>query len=397
MISFVFFSLAQESSDKQASPLLFVETGFKTGLVVPNYPNSPTSNLLSSFDVKVGKFHYDPDNVWAPRSNYPLVGAKFSYTHLGNREVLGNEYRLMPFIEYNTKNNLKRAISFNMAIGLSYVTEFYDAEQNPTNYYLGSSFNWAFELFLNYNLYATNNGLFRLEGGYVHSSNGHVQLPNVGLNYALVGLSYLHFLNEPSEIHFQDFVKPEKKIKREYFTQIRGGLGWHELGGAFGPVGGERRNVYDYSFAFGVLSNQTVKYYTGFSYRFYEHFYHYFNETEADLSYFPSNNPSRYASNVYFFIGAEFLYGHVGFNIEGGLNLYKPFYRTFNDMYIYNSGMKYFFKRMLNTRMGLKLYMLNANKMPKNNLFVGANINANFSQADFTDICVGYVRSIGRK
>jgi hypothetical protein len=100
------------------------------------------------------------------------------------------------------------------------------------------------------------------------------------------------------------------------------------------------------------------------------------------------------ASNVYYFIGVEFLYGHAGFNIEGGLNLYKPFYRAYNDTYLNNSGFIYFLKRNLNSRMGLKLYVKNANRMPKNNVFVGANISANFSQADFTDLCVGYVRSI---
>ena len=384
----------QEAKQEEINPLYFIEAGAKTGFVVPNYPNHPESGLQKTVDIKVGTFQYNTTNRWSQQNNYPLVGAKFSYTELGNRKLLGSEYRLMPFIEYNTKNRLEKAIFFKIAFGVSYVTEFYDEVNNPTNRYLGSSFNWAFELFLNYNLYTSSHGILRLEGGFVHSSNGHVQLPNLGLNYGSVGLSYLYFLNKPSEAHLQDFKKPEKNYERAYFTQLRGGLGLHELGGSFGPVGGDKKRVYDYSFSIGLLHKEYIKYYSGFAYRFYEHFHDYSSDPNNDLSGFSSSNPNQNASNVYFFIGTEFLYGHVGFNIEGGLNLYKPFYKTYNEQYVRNSGGKYFLKRMFNSRMGLKLYLLNANKMPKNNFFVGANINANFSQADFTDVCVGYVRSV---
>lgn len=395
MIFSVSFVKSQETDCEQTHSLFFIEQGVKTGLIVPNYSNYPESSLLSSFHLKIGKFPYNTENVWATYNNYPLVGAKLSFTQLGNSQVLGNEFRLMPFIEYNTKSKLPKAISFMIALGASYVSKYYDKVYNPTNKYLGSRINWAFELFLNYNLYATKNGLLRLEGGYAHSSNGHFQIPNAGLNYASVGLSYLFFTSAPSAIHFQEFTKPETKRKRQYFIQYRNGVGLHELGGSFSPVGGEKGNVFESSLSLGILNNQTIKYYTGFSYRFYEHFYELFspedNDSDGSLSH---SNLVWKASNVYYFIGVEFIYGHLGFNMEGGLNLYKPFYKLYNETYIKNSGFKYFLKRSFNSRMGLKLYLKNANRMPKNNLFLGINISANFSQADFSDICVGYIRSV---
>ncbi len=395
MIFSVSVAKSQEPGSEQAYSLFFIEQGVKTGLIVPNYPNHPESRPLSSFHLKIGKFSYNTKNIWAAYNNYPLVGAKLSFTHLGESNLLGNEFRLMPFIEYNTKSKLPKAISFMIALGGSYVSKYYDKVYNPTNKYLGSPVNWAFELFLNYNLLATKKGLLRLEGGYVHSSNGHVQLPNAGLNYASVGLSYLFFTSEPSAAHFQEFVKPETKSKRQYFFQYRNGVGMHELGGSLGPVGGSKGKVFETSLSLGIINSQSIRYYTGFSYRFYEHFYELYsdadNENDTNLS--PVNYKWN-ASNIYYFLGVELLYGHVGFNIEGGLNLHKPFYRVYNDTYVKNTGFKYFLKRSFNSRIGLKLYLKNANKGFKNNVFVGTNVSANFSQADFTDLCLGYVRTI---
>ncbi len=86
--------------------------------------------------------------------------------------------------------------------------------------------------------------------------------------------------------------------------------------------------------------------------------------------------------------------GHIGIDIMGGLNLYKPFYSEFNTVYEKNTGFRYLLKKHLASRMGLNLYVLNTNKLPKHNAFIGAHINANFGQADFTEFSIGYQLNI---
>ena len=48
---------------------------------------------------------------------------------------------------------------------------------------------------------------------------------------------------------------------------------------------------------------------------------------------------------------------------------------------------------LIATRVGINLYLINTNTLPKNNLFVGGNINANMAKADFTDFSIGYTHN----
>ncbi|MDE5420378.1 hypothetical protein L3073_16700 [Ancylomarina sp. DW003] len=103
------------------------------------------------------------------------------------------------------------------------------------------------------------------------------------------------------------------------------------------------------------------------------------------------DSPSWNASNIYFHLGSEFLIGHFGLDIEGGLNLYKPFYKEYYETHGSSNELKYKLKKYFSSRMGLNFYIINTNKLPKNNFFIGANINANFGQADFTELNFGYM------
>ncbi len=80
---------------------------------------------------------------------------------------------------------------------------------------------------------------------------------------------------------------------------------------------------------------------------------------------------------------------------ELGLNLFKPFYQEFNNKFEDDSDFEYWLKKTFVTRLGLKRYAINTSKNPKNNLFLGAHINANFGQADFSELSIGYVYRFG--
>lgn len=354
-----------------------------TGKVVPNYSvNFPSSNLQTAFALSLGK--NNPDTIkWGKYYNLPETGLTIFASNLGNNKVYGNQFSLSPFITFKLNNSTKPNY-IKLAIGASYFTNHYDSINNLDNVAIGSSLTWGFQAFLYTTLYKGNYHQIRLGVGYSHASNGHTQLPNFGLNSGLISLSTQFYQTKKENTFFKN--RTEKKEKT-LFINLRQGYGFHELGGTAEPIGGPKKGVYTSSLSIGMIFNKHIKLRTGFAYRYYEQYFDYIQENKTPELY---SNPSKNASNVYFFIGNEFLMSHFGVDIMGGLNLHKPFYKEFNAVYEKNEGFRYHLKRLFISRMGLNLYLLNTNKIPKHNIFIGTHINANFGQADFTEFNFGY-------
>jgi hypothetical protein len=116
------------------------------------------------------------------------------------------------------------------------------------------------------------------------------------------------------------------------------------------------------------------------------------------------------------FVTSELYLGHVGIEVDLGYNIYKPFYEvewklqqgfywdfynsdgTYETRYVYGElNSKYQLKKSILTRLGLKYYLFNNNEHPKHNLFLGATLNANLGQADFTEFNFGYIYRFGLK
>jgi len=171
----------------------------------------------------------------------------------------------------------------------------------------------------------------------------------------------------------------------------------------------DRKEVYTIEASYGKIINSTFKFGLGLFYRFYEHYYDYIkNEEQLIEELYPyfGEKPFRYSTNYGITAAAELLMGHVGAELSIGFNIYKPAYKIewqLNDGYTYQSGGQtiivlgeldsyYEIKRSIPARLGLKWYFISTNKNPRHNLFLGAHLNANLGQADFTELSLGYVR-----
>ncbi len=356
------------------------------GRIVPNYSkNFPNSSIQSAVSISFAKANKDTSS-WGKYYNFPESGFSVFASNLGNNHIYGNQFSLLPYISFKLKEKEKPWF-LKVGIGMSYFTTYFDSINNPKNVAIGSSFTWAFEAFLYKTIYKSNNITYRIGAGYSHASNGHTQLPNFGLNSALLSFSTQFHSNNESNSNFEILTKKYKDTKH-YFLQFRNGVGFHELGATAEPVGGTKREVFTTAISGGIIFNNHLKIRTGFAYRYYEQFRHYVfvNQTEEYL-----NHINWSASNIYFFAGCELLMSHFSLDVSGGLNLYKPFYKEFNSVYEKNRGFRYEIKKWLNSRMGLNLYLFNTNKNPTHNVYMGAHINANFGQADFTEFNLGYV------
>ncbi|WP_246296922.1 hypothetical protein [Winogradskyella vidalii] len=176
-----------------------------------------------------------------------------------------------------------------------------------------------------------------------------------------------------------------------------------------------KKDVYTVSASSGKIINNTFKIGGGFYYRFYEHYYDYIKNNETLVAeQYPhyTENPYGYATNFGLFATSELLIDHFGFALDFGLNIYKPFYKVdwqINQGYTYQNlnnqtfevlgelNWYYEIKRTISTRMGIKYYLWTTNRAPQHNIFIGAHINANLGQADFTELSLGYVHRLGVK
>lgn len=363
-----------------------VEAELMGGRVVPNYSvNFPTSTLQSAIAISFARENTDTTG-WGKYYQYPESGITFFASHLGNNKVYGNQFSLSPYIAFKL-NQKEKPFHIKLSIGLSYFTTSFDSSDNLDNVAIGSALTWGFQAFLYKTIFKGSYTTYKIGGGYSHASNGHTQLPNFGLNSALLSLS-AQFHSAKNETKKEIIPRVNRKQKKHYFIQYRGGVGFHELGGTAEPIGGVKREVYTTSLAGGVIFNNHLKIRAGFAYRYYEQYYNYIM-VHQHPDYI--NNPNQSASNLYFFVGSEFLMSHISLDIAGGLNLYKPFYKEFNAEYEKNTGFRYQLKKWLNSRMGINVYLANTNLAPIHNIFAGAHINANFGQADFTEFNLGYV------
>jgi len=365
LFTICFSSLAQKDQH-------FFIPELSIGSIVPNYLNAP------SFGLKVGSSvtYYKSAESTTPTNqyyNYPLLGLQAGFYRLGNPQVYGNEINLMPVLGLRMKKGM-----FQWGIGTSYFTKTY--RQNERNQSIGSHFNWAFQwmYYRSFNIFQNKD--LRVGFGYRHSSNGHTQLPNYGLNSAIISLAVI-----PAALKTSMPKKQKTDKSRTLFIAARTGIGLHEYGSTTFPVGGEKKLVFSQSIGIGFTFKKHFRWYAGFGTRHYQHYADSINQSDElqALNIHPNNH--------FFLMGIEYLIYHIGISIEGGINLSKPFYYHFSKKYENTHSIKYSLKKLFPSRMGLKLYLINTAKEPKHNIYLSAHINANFGQADFSEASLGYV------
>ena len=331
----------------------------------------------------------------------------------------------MPFLEYGVlKKLLKKRFNMNLGMGASYYTQKYEGvpfsnnniiENN--NRAISTRISWAVKAFFYYDVFKENNANWRIGAGLLHQSNGHTKLPNQGLN------SFLFSVSRQSNHNFKKKSIPAEtelpkedyeKSTQSYFT-IRSGFGTNVLSEVFN----DRKGVYTLAASYGKILNKTFKIGLGFYYRYYESYNTYIeNGEELVVEQFPhfQENSFKYSTSYGVFISSEIFLGHIGIEADLGYNFYKPFYEidwklnqgfywdfynedgTYETTYVLGElTSKYKLKKAILARLGLKYYLFNNNKSPKSNVFIGATINANLGQADFTELSIGYVHRFGLK
>ncbi len=376
----------EDGGDDQS--VVFVRPGFSVGKALPTNSNFPATRFQNIYTLSIGKILHDPKKLWAVYLNYPSTGLSVSYTTYGNNQIFGHSITVLPYFSLNIWRRHFNSLHFKIGLGGTYFSRSYNENNNPRNLAIGSKLTWVFQVTAYYNVLISKYNDLNIGLSFIHHSNGHTKMPNLGLNSLLISLSSRIYMEPVATGNKEKFKKPKLKHSKQYFVVARLGIGMHEFGGPSTETGGVARAVNVFSVGAGTIFKQVVKVRIGFAYRFYQQYYNYILDYQPEAF---KDHPVYNASNYQVYFGTELLLGHIGVDGEIGVNIIKPFFSYHQELYGDDEGLKRWLKKTFFTRLGLRFYMTNTANNPKNNLFVGAYINANLSQADFSELSLGFV------
>jgi hypothetical protein len=413
---FLVFSLflqAQEDVSVESNTVV-ITPEILLGKTLPSNFGFPETKPHKQLLFNISKNHENTPREWAQRLKGLHTGVSLGLTDFGQLDSLGIAISLIPNLEFNAFKSKRFKIL--TGLGASYFTKKYDPVTNPNNRAVSTDITWAFRFLIKYKLFSTNNIDWNLGIGLSHHSNGHTKLDNRGYN-AIVG-SISGALNNPfNNSKPQTLINttpiPLLQNTKYSYLEFRAGHGWNVLAEAFNTT----KAVYTISGEYGYVFNNVFKLGLGTHYRFYQHYYDYINNNESlvqgsrEFEYL-KQNPFKNATSLSLYLNTEILLDHFGLDFSVGYNLNKEAYQIdwrINEGWVNTPreipegwvlgefNTKYNLKKSINTRLGIKYYLLSTHKKPKHNPYMAVHLNSNLGQADFTEITLGYTYSFSKQ
>ena len=158
-----------------------VEVTLNGGYMMPN--NSQYSAFNSAtygMDLTYWKRDYTGD-YWRWKRGFPSVGIRFSYAHIPN-SVAGDRFGLVSLLG----GGMGTRWNYSVGLGLSAYTRPRSITGDTNNIFIGSLFNCLIDLGLTYRPMDDLLMTFRI----LHTSNGMLKWPNMGLNYLQLDIGY---------------------------------------------------------------------------------------------------------------------------------------------------------------------------------------------------------------
>lgn len=353
---------------------VFVKNSIHLGTLLGETPKSKGFVLNEiQFGIKTAGKKY-----WDKQYNYPELSASLFTGTFGNSKELGYIIGLVPKLSVNLLSGKSVSLKLEGNIGFVLLTKPYNEITNRNNKIIGTYINDISKLALTLNHSFGSKIEYSVGVSAFHFSNGHYQIPNVGIN-TVSAVFGLKFKLKKEKIVEKDYINSYKnKLKINYDL----GIGVHELGGSTRPIGTAKYAIYESVFLvskhFGRFSNILI----GVSGRFYNSYYNYQinNNIEDNI---------KKSFIVTLVIGHEFLMGNFGGLAYGGINIYSPFIEEQfkNKM----TNFHYFTTRFLRTNLGIKYYLHNPMECNKTNYFIRLMVSANFLDADYPKLSFGII------
>ena len=375
-------SVKAQVADTSTHNVASFSPAFHFGKAVKNAPQAPVTNSSFLFELAY-QVQTIGTKAWQQPLGFPEIDYTFYFANLGNAKEVGNLAALAPALTFNSLNKKWFVPRVKLALGVAYSSNPYKIGENENNYYLGSTFSAFGQAALFVQPRLNQQFLLRFGISVIHASNGHVQIPNLGVNMPTVFAS-LHYSPRKFQLNPRktQIELPETHIR----FNIRTGIGAHQLARTTEPIGTPKYAIYVTDLYLSKCIGKVSNLQAGISFKFYNSYYNYIERNN-----FFTDNQKMKASVIHLFIAHELLMGKFSVLALGGINLYNPFYNKYIKMYKSEIGSKTWLKKYIPTRLGIQYYLRNPKYFTRSNLFVGTYINANFGTADFISSQVGFV------
>lgn len=383
----------------------FINTEIAIGKKIESEDGFPNTDFLTSYWISLGTYNKTKNAEWAHLLKHPKTGISFGVVDFHNSRQIGHSFSLMPFIELPVHHNKKWLLY--TGLGASYFNK-----ANNNNRAITTDITWAFKTAVNYTFLTTNAIKYKAGITFLHNSNGHTNLPNLGINSFLGSVNAELNYGSKAKKHGY-YTKDSITYKKSNYPFLTYSFGIGE--NTFSEVYNHKKEVYTASITYGKIYNNTFRLGIGFFYRFYEHYYDYIKSNDdVVVSKYPKykSNPFWNSSNLALFLKGELVLNHVGIDFQLGANLHKPLFKI--EYLIYdgytairntdegpkvitefgNLDFEYELKKIVTGRIGLNYYLLNTSKKPKNNIFLGLHINTKLDQADFSELTIGITHNL---
>lgn len=326
-----------------------VEPTFRFGRIIKHTPKLTFDITEFSYGADVN-FLYQTygKKEWNQLQRYPLLGIALTYYRMGEPDLIGSAYGILPNINIPIRSPKNWTFYFQMGTGVAYLTQEFNAIENPTYNAIGSHINTIakFEFTASHRL----NNLWVLNGGFglTHYSNGGSHLPNFGLNIPSISIGARY---EPKPVLRKEFIDhgvTKEAVKRFGLTG-HFALAYRERiipGGPSYPVYiGSLGGLYYLNRVNRLIGGVEYEFNKGV-YDFGIHTYYFTSEKEA----------RRKSSRIMVYLADEFLFGNWSVTVLAGAyagDFYQVNFPVYNKLIT-----RYYFPPIANkVRMHVGLYL----------------------------------------
>lgn len=156
---------------------------------------------------------------WDRLYRYPRYGLGLYFADLKSPRILGNPTGLYGFINIPLTQHYRWAMSYDMALGMSYDFKQYNSDSNPLNDAIGSDVNVFASFGMRAEVYLTKHTELIFGVDYTHFSNGRTTTPNSGLNLVGTILGVRYSFNPLSLALLKRLTKKRLGLRRPKFQE----------------------------------------------------------------------------------------------------------------------------------------------------------------------------------
>lgn len=213
-----------------------LEPTFKYGKILKHTVNFKPAIEQHSYSFELNfAWQSKGDKAWQRQLHFPVWGVATGYTYFGNKNILGEEYYVVPNVQFRMAGNKNIQLWLKAGVGLAWLTKHYDALQNPTNDVIASSINNSSTVALRLKVKSSPKVSLVFGGSFTHSSTGDVRMPNLGINVPTADFGILFSFSPLKKESFNHDSLQIQKRKSIVIT-VRGGVGMYEIFIPDGPI-----------------------------------------------------------------------------------------------------------------------------------------------------------------